>query len=68
MLKLRTMFGEILRGARREKRIKQYELAERLGLTITHLSLLENDKTTPTMKTLKKWCDSLGYKIQLIEK
>ena len=59
------MFGKELKERRKEMRIKQKELAVELDLTITHLCQLENGKSSPNLKTLRRWCDALGCKITL---
>lgn len=59
------MYARRLKARRKEMKIKQKELATKLGLTITHLCQLENEKTTPTLKTLNKWCKSLDCELNI---
>jgi len=41
------IFGEILREKRRESRLSQRSLAERVGVDFSYISKLENDRTPP---------------------
>lgn len=52
--------GEIIRQERIRKNLKQYELAEKAGISNTYLSDMENGRTTPSIKTLKKLAKVLG--------
>lgn len=61
------MFGTELKNKRKEMRIKQFEMAEELDLTITHFCQLENGKSSPNLKTLQRWCEALGYKLTITE-
>lgn len=60
------MFGNKLKNKRKELGLKQKDLAVELGLTTTHLCQLENEKSSPTLTTLIKWCEYLGCKLQVI--
>ncbi|MBR8830387.1 MAG: hypothetical protein N5P05_003482 [Chroococcopsis gigantea SAG 12.99] len=41
---MKQSFGEIIKGARKDKGYSQRELSERLGLDFTYLSKLENNR------------------------
>lgn len=62
------MFGNKLKTIRKGKKIKQKELAEQLGLSISHFCQMENDKASPTLSTLNKWCNALDCEVKLIFK
>ncbi len=45
-------FGEFLRQARRDKKISQRALADKLGVSFTYLSKIENDVMPPPSEDL----------------
>lgn len=49
-------FGQRIRRLRKERRITQLELAERIGVDFTYVSKIENDRTTrpPAESTIRK--------------
>jgi transcriptional regulator with XRE-family HTH domain len=46
--------------------LKQRELADRLPVTATYLSHLENDRVEPSIKLLKKIADELNTPIEVL--
>lgn len=52
--------GSKIRQERTKRNIKQYELAEKSGISNTYLSDIENGRTTPSIKTLKRIAAALG--------
>jgi len=46
--------GKIIRRIRADKGIRQGKMAEELGITQNYLSLLENNKHTPSLALLQK--------------
>ena len=55
--------GERLRALRRERNLRQKELADRAGVNRSYLSLIENGKSSPTVDILGKLARALGVKI-----
>lgn len=55
--------GHRLREMRRERRLSIRELAERSSLAINTLSLIENNKTSPSVSTLQLLAGALGITI-----
>jgi len=55
--------GTRLRHARKVKRLRLAELAERVGCSESFLSKLENEKGSPSLKLLKKLAEELGTSI-----
>lgn len=57
-------FGEKLRSLRREKKLSQRDLAERVGLNFTYLSKIENGKLDfagfPSEGTILKLAEALA--------
>ena len=59
--------GRKLRIARVIADLQQEELAERVGVHQTFISLLENGKRTPTPEMLGKLADALGCDVPAID-
>ncbi|MBM3327444.1 MAG: helix-turn-helix domain-containing protein [Calditrichaeota bacterium] len=57
------MFGERLKRLRREKGLRQEELASRTGINRSYLSILENDRSSPTMEVVERLAQGLGVSI-----
>ena len=55
--------GKRLRALRRERRLSIRELAEKSHLAINTLSLIENNKTSPSVSTLQQLSTALGVTI-----
>lgn len=51
--------GQRIRTRRKSLAIKQYDLAERLGISNNHLSAIENGTQNTTIDVLIKICDEL---------
>ena len=54
------MFGEELRKAREAAGLTQEKLSFEAGLDRTYISLLENDKHSPSLDVLLRICDAVG--------
>lgn len=55
--------GEKIRYERLKKRLKQYELAQKSGISNTFLSDVEVGRTMPSIKTMKKIAKALEVSI-----
>ena len=55
--------GRIIKHERLKKSLKQYELAEKAGISNTYLSDIEVGRTTPSIKTLSKIAEALEVEI-----
>ena len=53
------MLGGILRESREKAGLSQEQLAFRAGVDRTYVSQLENDKKSPTVKTLFRLCEAM---------
>lgn len=51
--------GENVKAIRKERKLKQKELAEQCGISRSYLSDIENDRHSPSIKTL----NSLAIKL-----
>ena len=58
--------GETIRVLRKEKNIKQFELADSSGVSQTYLSQIEKGVKTPTIDILKKICASLEVPFEVV--
>jgi transcriptional regulator with XRE-family HTH domain len=55
------MIGPTLRTLRRQRGLSQRALAARAGVEQHHLSTIENDRTNPTIATVARIADAIGY-------
>lgn len=62
------MIGQQIRKHRRAKDITQKELANKAGLSVTHLSQIENDESFPGKQKLASILDALGLELRIISK
>ncbi|WP_053942369.1 helix-turn-helix domain-containing protein [Kallipyga gabonensis] len=60
------MIGENIAYKRRSLGLKQKELAEKVGITASAISLIETGKNTPTAGNLQRIADALGTTDQLL--
>jgi ribosome-binding protein aMBF1 (putative translation factor) len=56
-----VILGANLREARQRARLSQVELAERAALAQQVISLIEVGRANPTVQTLQRLADALGY-------
>lgn len=59
-------YGEKLRVLRRGVGMTQGVLADEIGMNKSYLSQIECGHRNPTVGTLKKICEGLGYKLSII--
>lgn len=59
-------FGEYLRRLRRDQRIQLQDAAKKVGLSMSHLSRLENDSGLPTADTVVKIHNALGGELSVM--
>jgi transcriptional regulator with XRE-family HTH domain len=52
--------GDVIASYRKENAITQEEFAKSIGVTVTYLSLVENDKRKPALPLLEKIATILG--------
>ncbi|MBW2731654.1 MAG: helix-turn-helix domain-containing protein [Deltaproteobacteria bacterium] len=58
--------GKKIRKLRKQAGFTQRDVALRSGLTVSYLSRLENDRITPSVKTLRRVADALEVPISLL--
>ncbi|MCL2088368.1 MAG: helix-turn-helix domain-containing protein [Oscillospiraceae bacterium] len=59
------VLGELIK-MRKEKGMSQSELAEKAGSKQQVISRIENKESSPTLKTMCRMLDVLGYDIQFV--
>ena len=57
------MLGSYLKKIRNEKGLSLRELSTLCDVSVSYISDIENDRNDPSIKTLKKICDSLDIKM-----
>ena len=60
MTTLRQRFGKRVRLLRRQADLSQEALAERAGISVDFLSLIERGVNAPSFKTLERLAEALG--------
>jgi transcriptional regulator with XRE-family HTH domain len=58
--KKELIIGSRVRAIRKQKRLSIRSLAENCGISVNTLSLIENDRTSPNINTLKSLANGLG--------
>jgi len=53
------LFGEVLRGLRKERKLSQEALAEKAGLTADYLGFIERGDNVPTLTVILKLAKAL---------
>lgn len=59
---------QLLRDARKRKKITQKALAEKMGVFQNQISQYESDDKQITSGTIEKMCDALGVEVVLQDK
>ncbi|MFJ7665559.1 helix-turn-helix domain-containing protein [Lysinibacillus sp. NPDC097195] len=60
------MFGKILAGLRKERKLSQYDLAEKMNLSRGQIANYEQGKRQPDFDTLEKFADFFGVSTDLL--
>jgi transcriptional regulator with XRE-family HTH domain len=60
----RRIFGDNLRNCRKRARLTQEALAEKTGLSVVFISLLENGRRTASMDSLVLLAQALDAKLE----
>lgn len=59
--------GQILQDARREAKISQTELAQRMNTTKSYISKLENGIITPSVGVFYRIINALGMRVEVVK-
>jgi HTH-type transcriptional regulator / antitoxin HipB len=60
--------GQLLKAARKRRKLTQAEVAGRLGLSQNRVSYLEQHPEELSFKQLLGWCAAIGLELQLGER
>lgn len=63
--KIATVIAELVKTARKSKRLSQYRLAKDAGITPVHVREIEHGVLSPRVDTLNKICKTLQMEIRL---
>lgn len=63
--KIATVIAELVKTARKSKRLSQYRLAKDAGITPVHVREIEHGMLSPRVDTLNKICKALQMEIRL---
>lgn len=59
-MKLAEAFALNLRDWRQQREMSQGELADKIGSSLSYISLLERGKRTPSLEVIERAADALG--------
>jgi ribosome-binding protein aMBF1 (putative translation factor) len=59
--------GQIIRDARRNEKVTQKELSERIGADKAYISKIEKGQIEPGIGTFYRIIDALGLKIEIVK-
>lgn len=59
--------GQMLRDVRKEAKITQAELANRLNVTKSYISRIENGLITPSITVFYSIIESLGMRVEIVK-
>lgn len=59
--------AQILRDTRREAKMTQAELAQKLGSTKSYISRIENGLITPSVATFYRIINALGMRVEIVK-
>jgi len=63
-----SQLGQLLRDARKQRKLTQAHVASRLGLSQNRVSYLESHADELSVKQLLGWCAAVGLELQLAER
>ncbi len=58
--------GEAIQKIRKQRKVKQFTLAEECGITQTYLSLIESNQKEPNLSVLKKIANALEIPLPVL--
>lgn len=59
--------GQILQDARKEVKITQAQLAERINASKSYISRIENGQITPSVGTFYRIINALGLRVEILK-
>ena len=62
-MNIEIAFGVVLKRLRNELGLSQEEMADISGFHRTYISLLERGLKSPSLDTIKRLCEALGFKM-----
>lgn len=60
--------GQLLKAARKRRRLTQAAVASRMGLSQNRLSYLELHSDEISVKQLLAWCATIGLELRLVDR
>ncbi|MBO2943610.1 helix-turn-helix transcriptional regulator [Paenibacillus sp. F411] len=63
----KKLIGKIIQSQRKSKKLRQYEVSEKTGLSRNYISDIENGRYMPSVETLSKLANFLDLDLNLIK-
>lgn len=62
-MEINKAFGQVVREARKERKLSQEQLAELSGMHVNHISFIERAKTSPSLQAMQQISAALCIKL-----
>lgn len=63
----KKLIGKIIQDQRKNKKLRQYEVSEKTGLSRNYISDIENGRYMPSVETLSKLANCLDLDLNIIK-
>jgi len=63
----KKVIGKIIQNQRKNKKMRQYEVSEKTGLSRNYISDIENGRYMPSVETLSKLANCLDLDLNVIK-
>lgn len=65
-MEINKAFGQVVRDARKERKLSQEQLAELSGMHVNHISFIERAKTSPSLQAMQQIATAFDVKLSAL--
>ena len=65
-MEINKVFGQVVREARKARKLSQEQLAELSGMHVNHISFIERAKTSPSLQAMEQIAIALNVKLSTL--